>query len=406
MAKGRTTTANSYEEERKKQIEDNKKRLQELGIAKVAKCLSDVANMEKQSPAAKPRIRKTPTSPVEVRCSSRARNTVSYKEEFVDDHLRGNRFRSSSSLNTSYLGRPLEEIKVPTYEQRSDTMERAGIFQSELKRKSKYPSCVKSMVRSHVYSCFWLGLPKEFCDSHLSMDCEKWEMVLVDEKGIEYDTIYIPKRTGLSGGWKAFALDHKLDDGDAVVLELTGPARFKVYIFRVSDKWGENWGDVNIAEVKKPCTEDTTDENISEEKIVESKAEGRRTHSLKRVKKSDADNKDADGSASEENDTVRRRTHNPKRLKKTDTDSGDSDGTMLEEKAVVETRVRGRTPNPEGAKKSDARDADIDENTSEEKDVVGDPKATGRRTRKSQRVVKSSTAISASEGDGSLHNLL
>lgn len=72
------------------------------------------------------------------------------------------------------------------------------------------------------------GLPKEFCDSHLSMDCEKWEMVLVDEKGIEYDTIYIPKRTGLSGGWKAFALDHKLDDGDAVVLELTEPARFKV----------------------------------------------------------------------------------------------------------------------------------------------------------------------------------
>ncbi|RZC91648.1 hypothetical protein C5167_027700 [Papaver somniferum] len=392
MAKGCTTTANSYEEARKKQIEDNEKRLQELGIAKVTKCLSEVINMEKQSTAkkqAKPRVRKTPASPVEVRRSSRERNTVSYKEEFVDDHLRGNRFRSSSSLNTSYLARPLEEIKVPTYEQRSDTMERAGIFRNELKRKSEYPSCVKSMVRSHVYSCFWLGLPKEFCDSHLSMDCEKWEMVLVDEKGIEYDTIYIPKRTGLSGGWKAFALDHKLDDGDAVVLELTEPARFKVYIFRVSDKWGDNWGDVNAAEVKKPSFEDSTNENTSEEKIVESKAEGRRTRNAKRVKKSDADD-----SVSEEEDTVRR-THNSKRLKKTDTDSGDFAGSMLEEKAVVETRARGRTRNPKVVKKSDTNDADVDENSSEEKeekDVVGDPKATGRRTRKSQRVMKSATA--------------
>ncbi|KAI3864782.1 hypothetical protein MKX03_034994 [Papaver bracteatum] len=333
MAKGcSTANANSYEEERKKQIEDNKKRLQELGIAKMAKSVSEVAKMEKQSTAkkqAKPRLRKTPAAPVEVRRSSRERNTVSYKEEFVDvgDHLRGNRFRSSSSLNTSYLARPLEEIKVPTYEQRSDTMERAGIFQSELKRKSKYPTCVKSMVRSHVYSCFWLGLPKEFCDGHLSMGCEKWEMVLEDEKGIEYDTIYIPKRTGLSGGWKAFALDHKLDDGDAVVLELTEPARFKVYIFRVSDKWGDNWGNGNAAEVKKSSSEDTADKNANEEMAVEGKDKGRKIRNSKRAKKS-RDNK------------------------------------------------------------SDTHDADVDKNMTEEKDV----KATGRRTRSSKRVKKSATA--------------
>lgn len=55
-------------------------------------------------------------------------------------------------------------------------------------------------------------------------------MVLEDENGTEYGAVYIGKRTGLSGGWRGFALDHKLDDGDALVFELIEPARFKVYL--------------------------------------------------------------------------------------------------------------------------------------------------------------------------------
>ena len=53
-------------------------------------------------------------------------------------------------------------------------------------------------------------------------------MVLEDEKGKEYDAIYIGKRTGLSGGWRGFSLDHNLEDGDALIFELSEPERFKV----------------------------------------------------------------------------------------------------------------------------------------------------------------------------------
>jgi hypothetical protein len=53
-------------------------------------------------------------------------------------------------------------------------------------------------------------------------------MVLEDEDGVEFPATYIGKRVGLSGGWRAFALEHKLDDGDALVFELTEPTRFKV----------------------------------------------------------------------------------------------------------------------------------------------------------------------------------
>ena len=56
-------------------------------------------------------------------------------------------------------------------------------------------------------------------------------MVLEDENGVEYDAIYIGNRTGLSGGWRAFAMDHKLEDGDALVFELVRPERFKVMLF-------------------------------------------------------------------------------------------------------------------------------------------------------------------------------
>lgn len=70
------------------------------------------------------------------------------------------------------------------------------------------------------------GLPTKFCEDHLpNLDSE---LVLEDEDGNEYDSKYIAKRTGLSGGWRAFALEHKLDDGDALVFELVEPTRFKV----------------------------------------------------------------------------------------------------------------------------------------------------------------------------------
>lgn len=70
------------------------------------------------------------------------------------------------------------------------------------------------------------GLPHSFCQDHLPKNTEN--MVLENEDGTEYDAVYIGERSGLSGGWRAFALDHKLDDGDALVFELVEPTRFKV----------------------------------------------------------------------------------------------------------------------------------------------------------------------------------
>lgn len=76
---------------------------------------------------------------------------------------------------------------------------------------------------------FWFdlkGLPTKFCKDHLPP--RELKMILEDQNGSEYDAIYIGSRTGLSGGWRGFALEHGLDEGDALVFELSKPARFKV----------------------------------------------------------------------------------------------------------------------------------------------------------------------------------
>ncbi|RHN42266.1 putative transcription factor B3-Domain family [Medicago truncatula] len=94
----------------------------------------------------------------------------------------------------------------------------------------EFPSFVKSLVRSHVASCFWMGLPVSFCKRHLPD--KDTTITLEDEYGKEYKTKYIACKTGLSAGWRQFSAVHKLLEGDVVVFQLIEPTKFKVYIIR------------------------------------------------------------------------------------------------------------------------------------------------------------------------------
>lgn len=160
------------------------------------------------------------------------------------------RLRTSSSGWESYVARPLDEIKIATYEERARAYKAAEKLQSSLQPGN--PSFVKSMVRSHVYSCFWLGLPSRFCEEYLPKTLVG--MVLEDENGAECDAVYIGKRAGLSGGWRGFALERKLDDGDALVFELVEPARFKIYIIRASSISSQEHEEEDIEKGSPPPT--------------------------------------------------------------------------------------------------------------------------------------------------------
>ncbi|XP_031101011.1 putative B3 domain-containing protein At5g58280 [Ipomoea triloba] len=294
-------STNSYEEARKQRVLDNKKRFEDLGISKISKSLSDLAKSEKKSPAKQLKVRQKrhEVYMLEPRRSSRARNPVpSYRDEVkIDVELLS--FRKRSKLGSSwasYLARPIEEVKTASYEERCKALKEAEELQSNL--QSENPSLVKSMVRSHVYSCFWLGLPTRFCENHLPKSTV--DIVLEDEEGAEYEAVYISKRTGLSGGWRAFALDHKLDDGDALVFDLVEPTKFKVYIVRASHCSSQ--GDETYAR-----EEETKDETA------------------KRRKKRDAQSRDSTKSQEEVPSVVEETKHETtKSRKRRNTQSSDS----------------------------------------------------------------------------------
>ncbi|KAI3876828.1 hypothetical protein MKX03_000829 [Papaver bracteatum] len=229
---------NSYEEARKQRLEENRRRFQDLGVDKIVKSLTPVP---KPKPKGKPKSTTAAlVDPDLVRRSSRPRNAAtSYAEEFIQDRPLRKKIRSGTSTRV----RKAHE-KVATAAQRANAIKRAEDFRVR-HVPSSHPSYVKSMLQSHVYHGFWLNVPTDFCQKYLTED--KITIVLEDEHGVEYDIVYIGEKTGLSGGWKAFAKDHKLDDGDALVFELIKPTRLKVHIFKGIDGVGGG-------NVKKPKT--------------------------------------------------------------------------------------------------------------------------------------------------------
>nr|XP_029144684.1 B3 domain-containing protein At5g42700 [Arachis hypogaea] len=116
-------------------------------------------------------------------------------------------------------------------EAKSSAVIRAEEIRSSL--QGEYPSFVKSLVRSHVASCFWMGLPVAFCKKHLAD--KDTTMTLEDEYGKEYKMKYIACKTGLSAGWRQFSAVHKLQEGDVLVFQLVEPAKFKIYIVRADN---------------------------------------------------------------------------------------------------------------------------------------------------------------------------
>ncbi|CAN4079650.1 unnamed protein product [Withania somnifera] len=98
---------------------------------------------------------------------------------------------------------------------------------------NEYPSFMKLLVRSHVGSCFWMGLPVPFCKNHLPR--KDTPVILESENGEEFEIKYIAEKTGLSAGWRKFAAAHKLLEGDVLVFQLVEPTRFKMYVVRAND---------------------------------------------------------------------------------------------------------------------------------------------------------------------------
>ncbi|XP_020887707.1 B3 domain-containing protein At3g19184 [Arabidopsis lyrata subsp. lyrata] len=254
----------SYEQIRLKRVEENKKRMGELNLNKLAQSLRVSSSSSKPSPA-KPRTMRIPVDFSEVRRSSRAKGPPPSYKEFGLEPLERRPRRSSQR-------RDLLNRVYASDDARMYAFDRAEKLQSSL--DPEFPSFTKPMLQSHVTGGFWLGLPLPFCKAHMPKRDEM--MTLVDEEDEESMVKYLAEKNGLSGGWRGFAIDHQLVDGDAVVFQLITRTMFKVYIIRVNedankDSDGNEEDEDNDNELNKKQKE-----NVSEARQLRSSGKRKR----------------------------------------------------------------------------------------------------------------------------------
>ncbi|XP_021742993.1 B3 domain-containing protein At5g42700-like [Chenopodium quinoa] len=212
----------SYEESRQKRVEENKKRLEDLNLIHLSQSLKNLS--PKSSPMKVWKPRTVEKKMVAVRRSARVAKSPA--PVYVEVHLP----RLASPRKTYGVVRG--NYGVATEEERAYTIEKAEKLVAKLEEEG-YPTVIRPMLPSHVTGCFWLGLPSDFCRT--SLPNNDATITLVDEEGDEYPTVYLPRKTGLSGGWRGFAMAHELVDGDNVIFQVISHSIFKVYIIRRRD---------------------------------------------------------------------------------------------------------------------------------------------------------------------------
>ncbi|KAJ3673694.1 hypothetical protein LUZ60_005686 [Juncus effusus] len=229
MAKKRSS---SYEEERQRNVEENKKKIEALKLHHLS-----IAIQKPQIPKTPPQIKqRRPRIDIATTPTRRSRRLANLPES---KSLKEDYYNDSSEIMTA----PRRIIRVnsdrlylmnqaPVSEElRERALKKAEDLQSKL--DPSFPSFIRSMLHSHVTRGFWFGLYKQWCVDHLpKSDCT---VTLIDEDGAEFDTKFFSVRTALSGGWQGFAVAHKLVDGDACVFHLVNPTTFKVYIIRAHE---------------------------------------------------------------------------------------------------------------------------------------------------------------------------
>ncbi|XP_059633053.1 B3 domain-containing protein Os06g0194400-like [Cornus florida] len=218
----------TYEELRRQRLEENKKRIEELHLPHLSLALKNSSPTHSPMKQSNPRPDRKKVV-VMVRRSNRVANKPApdYKEAVTFEHFEYSRRICKRSEPRR---RDLSDRVYASDAARAKAIAKAEELESSL--GDNYPTLLKPMLPSHVSGGFWLGIPVYFCKKYLPRRDET--VTLVDEEGEEYPVVYLARKTGLSGGWKGFAVDHELMDGDAVVFQLIRPTVLKVYIVRAN----------------------------------------------------------------------------------------------------------------------------------------------------------------------------
>ncbi|KAK1603430.1 hypothetical protein QYE76_059276 [Lolium multiflorum] len=206
--------ANSYEEQRRRQIEQNKRKLDELRVHRLSAAVRQAA--AKPTPA-KLLMPRNPRLHAPTRRSGR----IASLPEQPDYRIR----KANGDVKTK------SPDPVPVYatdEARAYAVARAEQLKAQL--GSDHPAFIKPMSHSSATKSATLTIPVHF-KQYLPVHDEV--MALVDEVNKEFDMIYHVtykhrRYWGYLSGWRAFSAHQELADGDCLVFQLIERRKFKV----------------------------------------------------------------------------------------------------------------------------------------------------------------------------------
>ncbi|KAM0879369.1 hypothetical protein ACQ4PT_034285 [Festuca glaucescens] len=206
--------ANLYEEQRRRQVEENKRKLEELRLHR----LSMVVRVAAVKPM--PRVTLKPRNPrpwPDARSGGLAASPAwaSSRITTLEGHI------AVQGPHYSYLVpcmQPTKREPTPSLRPKSSRTSWTPFLR---------PLTLFYAAGSH------LGIPPQFSKRYLPW-CDEM-ILLVDEEGVEFHVLYRAHGSGLSAtGWKQFAIAHKLAEADCLVFQQVERVKFKVYIVRAS----------------------------------------------------------------------------------------------------------------------------------------------------------------------------
>ncbi|XP_047043725.1 B3 domain-containing protein Os06g0194400-like [Lolium rigidum] len=203
--------ANSYEEERRRQIEQNKRKLDELRVHRLSAAVRQAAAKPMPAKLLMPR---NPRLDAPTRRSGR----IASLPEQPDYRTR----KANGDVKTE------SPDPVPAYatdQERAYAVTRAEQLRGQL--GSDYPAFIKPMSHSTSTKSNQLYIPMYFTP-YLAVHDEM--MVLVDEvNNKEFAMLCrVWRQKRYLNEWRAFSAYHELADGDCLVLQLIERRKFKV----------------------------------------------------------------------------------------------------------------------------------------------------------------------------------
>lgn len=227
---------NEYELARMRRIEENRKRMQELGIMEASRDLTASAPRPQKPRAPARRSGYDSDNPFHI---TRRSDRVAYMDRpdyrdmdgDYDPDWRPRAQRPNYGGYTSSRNPGSHQRRAWVSTTAREHAERLAFSFAE---HQPTPCMAKVLTPSQMSGGYWMGLQSDFCKHNMPTTEEN--IVLEDGEGREWDAIYKPHKRALSGGWRSFAIDHGLEEGDAIVFEQVEPFRMKVHLFRAADQ--------------------------------------------------------------------------------------------------------------------------------------------------------------------------